>query len=182
MWGTGLALEEPPALATAMPKTAVTSATNSGTAGRLDMYRRPPMATRLGSRRPERKSRRRIGVGQRNRSRFAGPALALAALLAGAAPAAAAPILPTGLPPSLPAFQGAAATAQPVKPTIAPQNPFMAANPNSNIHNDSWMTDAYRRRGPLGRSLVSGSEGMPPAVCGSLAFDSRGRIVPVCPS
>jgi hypothetical protein len=104
------------------------------------------------------------------------------ALLAFATPAAAAPILPIGLPPSLPAFQGAAATAHRITPTIAPQNPFMAAGPNSNIHNDTWMTDAYTRRGPLGRSLVAGSESMPPALCGSLTFDSRGRIVTVCPS
>ena len=31
----------------------------------------------------------------------------------------------------------------------------MAANPNSNIHNDTWMTDAYSRRGPLGNSPVA---------------------------
>jgi hypothetical protein len=58
----------------------------------------------------------------------------------------------------------------------------MAKNPNNNIHNDTWMTDAYSRRGPLGRSLVASSEGKPPALCGSLAFDRRGRIVTVCPS
>ena len=72
------------------------------------------------------------------------------ATLAFAASASALPIVDTGTP-SLPPFQGAAATKHKIKdPTIAPQNPFMARNPNSNIHNDTWMTDAYQRKGPLG--------------------------------
>jgi hypothetical protein len=117
-------------------------------------------------------------------------ATALCALAVGMAlPATASgvPILSAPLPPpSLPAFQGGAATASPLPPskvTIPPQNPFMATDPDSNIHNDAWMTGAYPlRSGPLGRSPVSTSEAKPPAVCGSLAFDTRGRIVAVCPS
>ena len=102
--------------------------------------------------------------------------------LALAVPATAEPIPSVGLP-SLPTFEGAPATAKKIKrPTRPPQNPFLAPDPNSNIHNDSWMTDAYRRSGPLGNSLVATSEAMPPALCGSLAFDRRGRIVSVCPS
>jgi hypothetical protein len=66
--------------------------------------------------------------------------------------------------------------------TVAPQNPFLARDPRSNIHNDTWMTDAYRRRGPLGRSPNAFSAAMPPALCGSLTFHSRGFIVAVCPS
>ena len=58
----------------------------------------------------------------------------------------------------------------------------MAANPNSNIHNDTWMTDAYTRSGPLGNNLVATSGSLPPSLCGSLTFDSKGRIVSVCPS
>ena len=89
-------------------------------------------------------------------------------------------------PPTLPAFQGSPSAGIPLPPdktTFPPQNPFMAPDPNSNIHNDAWMTDAYpARSGPLGRSLLATSEAKPPAVCGSLAFDSRGRIVSVCPS
>jgi hypothetical protein len=102
--------------------------------------------------------------------------------LAASTPAAAAPIIPTGIPPSFPGYQGKPAKAHRITPTIAPRNPFMAPNPNSNIHNDTWMTDAYQRPGPLGRSLVTASEAKPPALCGSLAFDRRGRIVAVCPS
>ena len=95
--------------------------------------------------------------------------------LALAVPATAEPIPSVGLP-SLPTFEGAPATAKKIKrPTRPPQNPFLAPDPNSNIHNDSWMTDAYRRSGPLGNSLVATSEAMPPALCGSLAFDRRGR-------
>jgi len=108
--------------------------------------------------------------------------LALLVTLAFTVPAAAAPILPTGLPPSLPDFSGHPAKPHRVAPALPPQNPFMARDPNSNIHNDTWMTDAYRRRGPLGRSLVATSEGKPPSLCGSLAFDRRGRIISVCPS
>ncbi len=112
---------------------------------------------------------------------------ALATVLVVPATASALPIVSTPVPPpSLPAFQGSASTALPLPPsktTFAPQNPFMAPNPNSNIHNDTWMTDAYPGRGgPLGRSLIATSEAKPLAVCGSLAFDSRGRIVSVCPS
>ena len=114
-------------------------------------------------------------------------AAAAAALLALPGTAAAAPIVSTPVPPpSLPTFQGSAATPSPLPSsqlTIPPQNPFMATDPDSNIHNDSWMTGAYPlRSGPLGRFLAPTSEAKPPAVCGSLAFDSRGRIVTVCPS
>jgi hypothetical protein len=104
------------------------------------------------------------------------------ATLAFAASASALPIVDTGTP-SLPPFQGGAATKHKLKdPTIAPQNPFMARNPNSNIHNDTWMTDAYQRKGPLGKSLIATSDAKPAALCGSIAFDSQGRLVSVCPS
>src|SRR5689334_924847 len=105
----------------------------------------------------------------------------LAAALALAAPAAAAPI-PDPTPTSLPLATGSAAVAHSLQATIAPQNPFMARNPDSNIHGDTWMTDAYRRSGPLGSNLRSTSSAMLPALCGSIAFDHAGRIVSVCPS
>lgn len=121
------------------------------------------------------------------RSRVAAATAALVAALALPASASAIPIVSAPVPPpSLPAFQGSAATAKlvpPSKVTNPPQNPFMAPDPDSNIHNDAWMTGAYPLRGgPLGRSPASVSEAKTPAVCGSLAFDSRGRIVTVCPS
>jgi hypothetical protein len=102
--------------------------------------------------------------------------------LAFATSAAAIPIVDTGMP-SLPAYQGSPATKHKIKhPTIAPQNPFMAAGSNSNIHNDTWMTDAYQRKGPLGSSPVATSDAKPAALCGSIAFDQEGRLVSVCPS
>ena len=107
------------------------------------------------------------------------------ALGAGAAGAAALPIEPTGPAPSLPAFQGHAAKARPLpasKVTHAPQNPFMATDPNDNVHNDAWMTDAYNRSGPLGHSPRTTSDKQRAGICVSLAFDSHGRIVTVCPS
>jgi len=108
--------------------------------------------------------------------------IAAAGSLLTAAAASAVPIPDTGTP-SLPAFSGAAATPKKVKdPTKAPQNPFMARNPNSNIHNDTWMTDAYQRSGPLGNGLQTSSGATAPSLCGSIAFDSQGRLVSVCPS
>ncbi len=110
-------------------------------------------------------------------------AVAFGATLLVAPPATARPIIATGGVPSRPAYQGAPAIAKPIAdPTRAPRNPFMAPNPNSNIHNDPWMTDAYSRPGPLGVNPVTLSAADSPAICGSLAFDSRGRIISVCPS
>jgi hypothetical protein len=80
----------------------------------------------------------------------------------------------------LPAAAAVAAPAIP--PPRAPQNPYLAPNPNNNIHNDAWMTDAYRRRGPAGRNLQTALGALPASICGSLTFDRRGRIVTVCPS
>jgi hypothetical protein len=98
------------------------------------------------------------------------------------APAASAEPILDPLRPTFPAFQGATATPDPINYTRAPRNPFMAPNPRSNIHNDTWMTDAYRRAGPVGRSPEAFSGAMRPALCGSLTFHSRGYIVSVCPS
>jgi hypothetical protein len=62
-----------------------------------------------------------------------------------------------------------------------PQNPFMAPNGRSEIHNDGWQTDAYRSSGPLGRSPQRlFSVVAPLGDCGSIAFDRRGRLVSVC--
>ena len=93
----------------------------------------------------------------------------------------AAPILdPLGT--TLARYQGAPAAGRPLPATVAPRNPYLARDPRSNIHNDTWMTDAYRLPGPLGRSPRAFSAAMPPALCGSLTFHSRGYLVSVCPS
>jgi hypothetical protein len=98
-----------------------------------------------------------------------------------AAVASASPV-PPGPPTSLPDFSGSVAQPQPLAPTIAPANPHLAKNPDSNVHDDSWMTDAYQRSGPLGRNLRATSGAYAPSICGSLAFDEHGRPVAVCPS
>ena len=86
------------------------------------------------------------------------------------------------LPTTLPHQQGAPATARPMSATKAPRNPHLARDPRSNIHNDTWMTDAYAWPGPLGRNPRAVSSAMTPALCGSLTFHSQGYIVSVCPS
>src|SRR3954469_8499278 len=107
--------------------------------------------------------------------------LAVGALLV-AAPAASAAPIPSGPPTSLAPYQGAPATPERVRPTVAPQNPHMGRNPFSNIHNDTWMTDAYDISGPLGRNPESTSSAGTPSICGSLAFAKSGQLVSVCPS
>jgi hypothetical protein len=103
-------------------------------------------------------------------------------MLAAVLVAALAVPIPNPLGTTLPHYQGAPATAKRFPATVAPRNPHLARDPDSNIHNDAWMTDAYRRAGPLGRSPQAVSASMPPGVCGSLTFHSRGYIVSVCPT
>jgi hypothetical protein len=120
--------------------------------------------------------------------RRGGVAIAVAVAVALALfPAAAAaqtpglPVLPIPSDPlaSAPAFEGAAATARPIRGVPEPpRHPFMAPNGRSNLHNDAYQTDTYRVSGPLGDgpeiSTLFFRE------CGSVAFDSAGRIVTVC--
>jgi hypothetical protein len=91
------------------------------------------------------------------------------------------PIPSVALPPASP-FVGSVASPAPVRGTFAPpQNPFMASNGVSEIHNDGWQTDAYRWDGPLGRDLVTTSAYLPPARdCGSVTFDGSGRVISIC--
>jgi hypothetical protein len=86
------------------------------------------------------------------------------------------------LPTTQPHYQGAPATARPLAAGKAPQNPHLAQDPRSNIHNDAWMTGAYPYAGPLGSDPRAFSGAMTPALCGSLTFHARGHIVSVCPS
>ena len=76
-------------------------------------------------------------------------------------------------------FIGKVAKPQPVTLPAVPTNPYMSPNGTSNIHNDTYMTDAYRWSGPIGRDtkVTSGVAG---GECASIAFDSRGRLVAVC--
>jgi hypothetical protein len=94
-----------------------------------------------------------------------------------------APVMPIPDPQRgfVPQFEGTTATPNRVdggpKP---PRNPFMAPNPRNNIHDDPYMTDTYRLSGPLGDGAEPSTLNSPPRECGSITFDSAGRIVTVC--
>jgi hypothetical protein len=109
------------------------------------------------------------------------PALGVLAALLTALPAhAVIPIPSTGTPTSLPAYSGRPAVPQPVRVKRPPENPFMARRGVNNVHNDSWMTDMYWIRGPLGRGpqIVSSSLGL--RVCVTITFDRGGRRIATC--
>jgi hypothetical protein len=76
-------------------------------------------------------------------------------------------------------FIGKPATAEPLATFDVPRHPFMAANGDSNIHNDGYQTDAYDRRGPLGKDMDVTST-FHVADCASVTFDSKGRIITIC--
>ncbi len=54
----------------------------------------------------------------------------------------------------------------------------MAPNGRSNIHDDAYMTDTYTVPGPLGDGPEPSSLFV--RECGSITFDSQGRIVTIC--
>ncbi len=55
----------------------------------------------------------------------------------------------------------------------------MAPNDRSNIHNDAYSSGAYVGSGPLGRNVAVSSTFFL-RECGSVMFDSQGRIVTIC--
>jgi hypothetical protein len=75
-----------------------------------------------------------------------------------------------------------AVAAGPIPPPRPPQNPHLAANPYSNIHDDTWMTDAYRVGGPTGPPFSTRLGALAPSICSAMTFDRRGRMLTVCPS
>lgn len=85
-------------------------------------------------------------------------------------------------------YTGAPATPQPIRGTGAiPQNPYMAANGLSEIHDDEWQSDVFHWGGPLGRSPQTFSNYLAtsptPAAgrdCGSITFDRQGRVIAIC--
>lgn len=101
-----------------------------------------------------------------------GCALACASIASAATP------IPEG-PNSLPPFIGKPANPAPVYAPDAPQNPHMAPNGRSNIHDDAFMTDTYQGAGPLGNGIARTSAFLSHE-CASLTFDSKDRIVAIC--
>ena len=76
-------------------------------------------------------------------------------------------------------FVGRPAVPKPVPLQRVPQNPFMAARDGSNIHNNAYMTDSYRQRGPLGRNSTVSSV-WAKGECASVTFTRKGQIVAIC--
>jgi hypothetical protein len=97
------------------------------------------------------------------------------------------PIPTLNFPPA-PTYVGSPATPNPITGIPAtPQNPFMAPNGESEIHDDGWQTDVNWWGGPLGRQPQTSSNwlavGLPPGPgrdCGSITFDSQGRVISIC--
>ncbi len=92
-------------------------------------------------------------------------------------------ILPNEKVQPVPAFIGRPATAAPVAgATPVPQNPFMAQDPWSGIHNDSYQSDVYPQAGPLGINPVVSSTwlGPPESIQGivvGMTFDSTNNLL-----
>src|SRR3989454_921065 len=105
--------------------------------------------------------------------------LAFAGALALAAAAGATPIPNDPFAAPVPIFIGAPAMPRPTPAPAVPQHPFMAPNGRSNIHDDAYQTDTYVGGGPPGRNPEVDST-QQNAECGSLTFDSAGRIVAIC--
>ena len=106
-------------------------------------------------------------------------ALIGAAVALGGAPAVR--IQDTGPAPTLSAFIGRAAVADPV-PGVAGawQDPFMAPDPLNSVHGDAWASDDYTSlSGPLGRhpQVLSTALGRD---CITLTFDRKGRLIGTC--
>jgi hypothetical protein len=116
-------------------------------------------------------------------------ALGLLLALPGGAVAQTAGVVPPPIPQGpmagdITPFEGSPAQPDPFFLPRVPQNPFMAPNGLSNLHNDAYQTDTYRWRGPLGRHTQTQSALYQGAVltreCASITFDSEGRLVTVC--
>jgi len=107
---------------------------------------------------------------------------AAALLLATPVAAAAAPIPPGPMDPTVPSYEGAPVADHPLPQLDVPQNPFMAPTGQNSMHNDAYASDAYAGGGPRGADLTVSSESYGVEECATMTFDSRGRIVGLCGS
>jgi hypothetical protein len=118
-------------------------------------------------------------------SRRTSPFVALFALCAllSASPAAAVEATPIPQNPAdveaVPAFAGSTAVPKRVRAPLVPENPFMAPNGRSNLHDDAYMTNTYTWSAPLGRDMQTLST-FQAAECASVTVDKEGRLVTVC--
>ena len=105
--------------------------------------------------------------------------LAFAAVPAAVPAAGAAPVTPIPTTTDT-TYVGHAAVAHAVRGVArTPQNPYLAPNGDSGIHNDGWQTNTYRRPGPLGRKPTTASNFLA-SECASITFDHAGRVVATC--
>ncbi|TYL49705.1 hypothetical protein FXB39_12060 [Nocardioides sp. BGMRC 2183] len=88
------------------------------------------------------------------------------------------PSLPTDL--LVPDFQGSAVTPRRLPAPPVPQNPYLAPNGASSMHNDPYSTDAYDVSGPVGNDLEVTSASYGIRECATIAFDSHDRMVGLC--
>ena len=88
------------------------------------------------------------------------------------------PPLPTDL--LVPRFTGAPVTAQPLEAPPVPQNPWLAPNGRSSMHNDAYSSDADTVAGPTGRALTMRTASYGIRECATMGFDSHDRIVGLC--
>jgi hypothetical protein len=121
---------------------------------------------------------RRVAATRGTRTRVVAIA-ALAAIAVLPAGARAGGIQSIPPPIGLKAFTGLPAVQHPVYYPAPPADPFMAPNGRSNIHDDAYMSNTNEGPGPLGNGLGVSSYSTS-GDCGSVTFDSRGRIVTVC--
>jgi hypothetical protein len=99
-----------------------------------------------------------------------------------AAPSGAAvPIIPGPGVLVAPHYLGAPSTAAPLPDNDVPQNPYLAPDPDNNMHDDAYASNAYPGAGPVGRrpAVTSALYGI--TECATITFDAHGRIVGLCP-
>src|SRR6478735_5232335 len=78
-----------------------------------------------------------------------------------------------------PRYVGRPAFARPIR-TEMPQDPHLAPDGRSSMHDDAWATDSYPWGGPLGESPSVDTSWFGLEECDSLAVDSHDRLVGLC--
>ncbi|QIK75076.1 hypothetical protein [Nocardioides piscis] len=79
-----------------------------------------------------------------------------------------------------PSYVGRPASEPPVQVSAIPQNPHLARNGASSMHNDAAASDAYPWAGPLGLEPEVDTSWFGIEECATLAFDSRDRLIALC--
>ncbi len=81
----------------------------------------------------------------------------------------------------VPRFIGQPAQPQPLPPQVQPVHPHMAAQGRNGMHADSYSSGATNTGGPLGHNpqVRSRALGLIGGECGTVCFDSQGRVIAV---